>query len=204
MGWKIVCNSFYIAESILNACTVGQKLLRKLLPKSTLSRCCGRHWLLQTWIEYHCFLLQYFNSYVASSHAFLWASWNGENFNYPSLSTTVIRVGLFHEQLNISEPFSISPDNFRNRVLELNASDERGISVVREKVKNFAKQTPRATTVSSDGKTYPCPPYKIIILDEADSMTQDAQGALRRIMETYATITRFCLVCNYVTRWLTV
>lgn len=92
------------------------------------------------------------------------------------------------------------PDNFRNRVLELNASDERGISIVREKVKNFARQTPRAQTVSSDGKTYPCPPYKIIILDEADSMTQDAQGALRRIMETYAKITRFCLVCNYVTR----
>ncbi|TCD62294.1 hypothetical protein EIP91_007090 [Steccherinum ochraceum] len=92
------------------------------------------------------------------------------------------------------------PDNFRSRVLELNASDERGISIVRDKIKNFARQTPRAQTVASDGKTYPCPPYKIIILDEADSMTQDAQGALRRIMETYARITRFCLVCNYVTR----
>ncbi|KII89047.1 hypothetical protein PLICRDRAFT_687313 [Plicaturopsis crispa FD-325 SS-3] len=92
------------------------------------------------------------------------------------------------------------PDNFRNRVLELNASDERGISIVRDKIKNFARQTPRAQAVASDGKTYPCPPYKIIILDEADSMTQDAQGALRRIMETYARITRFCLVCNYVTR----
>jgi replication factor C subunit 2/4 len=93
-----------------------------------------------------------------------------------------------------------SPDNFRNRVLELNASDERGINIVREKIKNFARQTPRAKAVSADGIVYPCPPYKIIILDEADSMTQDAQGALRRIMETYARITRFCLVCNYVTR----
>ncbi|ORX35260.1 putative DNA replication factor [Kockovaella imperatae] len=92
------------------------------------------------------------------------------------------------------------PDLFRSRVLELNASDERGISVVREKIKTFARETPRHVGVSSDGKTYPCPPYKLIILDEADSMTQDAQSALRRIMETYSRITRFCLVCNYVTR----
>ncbi|WVQ78903.1 hypothetical protein IAT38_000994 [Cryptococcus sp. DSM 104549] len=92
------------------------------------------------------------------------------------------------------------PDLFRARVLELNASDERGISVVREKIKTFARETPRHVSTSSDGKTYPCPPFKLIILDEADSMTQDAQSALRRIMETYSRITRFCLVCNYVTR----
>ena len=99
-------------------------------------------------------------------------------------------------------------------MLELNASDERGISVVREKIKTFARETPRHAGISSyvsllhshvgadlsDGKEYPCPPYKLIILDEADSMTQDAQSALRRIMETYSRITRFCLVCNYVTR----
>ncbi|EJU05504.1 P-loop containing nucleoside triphosphate hydrolase protein [Dacryopinax primogenitus] len=91
------------------------------------------------------------------------------------------------------------PELFRSRVLELNASDERGITVVREKIKNFARQTPRAADDEAS-KGYPCPPYKIIILDEADSMTQDAQAALRRVMETYAKITRFCLVCNYVTR----
>ncbi|KAG6888481.1 hypothetical protein C0995_007907 [Termitomyces sp. Mi166 len=83
------------------------------------------------------------------------------------------------------------PDNFKNRVLELNASDERGITIVREKIKTFARQTPRAQTVSSDGKTYPCPPYKIIILDEADSMTQDAQGALRQPLASRCSKFRF-------------
>ncbi|KAF8759094.1 P-loop containing nucleoside triphosphate hydrolase protein [Rhizoctonia solani] len=105
---------------------------------------------------------------------------------------------LFREPPKIlSEVGMCSPELFRTRVLELNASDERGISIVREKIKNFARQTPRAAEANSK---YPCPPYKIIILDEADSMTQDAQAALRRIMENYAKITRFCLVCNYVTR----
>jgi replication factor C subunit 2/4 len=91
------------------------------------------------------------------------------------------------------------PELFKTRVLELNASDERGISIVREKVKDFARMQLSKPSPAYKDK-YPCPPYKIIILDEADSMTQDAQSALRRTMETYSRITRFCLVCNYVTR----
>ncbi|KAL3482466.1 P-loop containing nucleoside triphosphate hydrolase protein [Aspergillus californicus] len=94
------------------------------------------------------------------------------------------------------------PALYRSRILELNASDERGIGIVREKVKGFARiQLGHPVGLDAEYfEMYPCPPFKIIILDEADSMTQDAQSALRRTMEQYSRITRFCLVCNYVTR----
>lgn len=72
-------------------------------------------------------------------------------------------------------------DLYKQRVLELNASDQRGIEVIRTKVKNFAQ-------VSVSGKG---PSFKLIILDEADSMTADAQAALRRTMETWSHVTRY-------------
>lgn len=77
--------------------------------------------------------------------------------------------------------------SYRNFILELNASDERGIGVIREKVKNFARTAAMASPVS----------FKILIMDEADHLTSDAQHALRRTMEIYTRTCRFCLLGNY-------
>ena len=84
----------------------------------------------------------------------------------------------------------------RQMVLELNASDDRGIDVVREQIKTFSstKQifSAMATKASDSLAT-----FKLIILDEADAMTSTAQMALRRIMEKYTANTRFCIIANY-------
>lgn len=88
------------------------------------------------------------------------------------------------------------PKLYKERIIELNASDERGINTVRDKIKKFAKNAVHI----SNSKEYPCPNYKIIILDEADSMTKDAQSALRKIIEDYSNITRFILICNYINK----
>ncbi|MBI2663518.1 replication factor C small subunit [Candidatus Woesearchaeota archaeon] len=76
-------------------------------------------------------------------------------------------------------------DNWQENTLELNASDERGIDIIRNKVKDFART-----------KSFNDTP-KLCILDEADSLTREAQQALRRTMETYSNTCRFCLLANY-------
>jgi replication factor C small subunit len=78
-------------------------------------------------------------------------------------------------------------DLAREYTLSLNASDERGIDAVRERVKIFASYSDRREGV----------PFRLVILDEADEMTRDAQTALRRIMEETSRYTRFVLICNY-------
>ena len=77
-------------------------------------------------------------------------------------------------------------NNLTFMVMKLDASDDRGINSVREEIKGFAEKI----TIFNKG-------IKLIILDEADSMTFDAQFALRRIIEKYSDTTRFCLICNY-------
>jgi replication factor C small subunit len=81
-------------------------------------------------------------------------------------------------------------DKYPEYTLELNASDERGIKMVREKIKTFAK-------LLCDSSIFP---FKLIILDEADALTNDSQYALRRIIDDYSHSTRFIIICNYLNK----
>ncbi len=95
----------------------------------------------------------------------------------PGVGKTTCAIAMAHE---------LYGDELAGNFLELNASDERGIDVVRGKIKDFAR------TLTMGGV-----PFKIIFLDEADALTADAQHALRRTMELYSNVTRFILSCNY-------
>ena len=88
--------------------------------------------------------------------------------------------------------FNRRRNEWKSRLLEMNASDDRGIQVVRDKIKSYAR-----TLVSRNENL---PPWKVIILDEADMLTNDAQAALRRVLEDYTESTRFVFLCNYISR----
>ncbi|XP_020091014.1 replication factor C subunit 3 isoform X1 [Ananas comosus] len=81
---------------------------------------------------------------------------------------------------------------YQNMILELNASDDRGIGVVRQQIQDFAS----ARSLSFGAK----PSVKLVLLDEADAMTKDAQFALRRVIEKHTKSTRFALICNHVNK----
>jgi len=95
----------------------------------------------------------------------------------PGVGKTTVALALAHE---------LYGQSYRDAFLELNASDERGIEIVRGKIKDFARTIPLSDV-----------PFKIIFLDESDALTPEAQNALRRTMEMFAGNTRFILSCNY-------
>tara|TARA_Y100000768_G_scaffold373420_3_gene342025 strand:+ start:6411 stop:7367 length:957 start_codon:yes stop_codon:yes gene_type:complete len=80
-------------------------------------------------------------------------------------------------------------DNYKQHILELNGSDERGINIVRENIHKYAN----TNTIYTNK-------FKLIILDEIDSMTQDAQNALKEIIESYEHNVKFCLICNFINK----
>lgn len=83
-------------------------------------------------------------------------------------------------------------DNVMYMTMNINASEERGIEIVRNKIKNFVSTAPL------NGYHKDIPKYKFVILDEADAMTFDAQGMLKQVIEYYTDNARFCLICNCI------
>jgi len=113
-----------------------------------------------------------------------------ENKNMPHLLFAG-PAGIGKTTLSLVVVKQLYGDSWRENFLELNASDERGIDVVRVKVKEFAR-------TRSVGDV----PFKIIYLDECDALTREAQQALRRTMENYTQTCRFILSCNYSSKIL--
>jgi len=101
-------------------------------------------------------------------------------------------------------------ERLKANVLELNASDDRGIDVVRNQIKEFASTSSifssalfARTQSNPTTATSPAPPpsqFKLVVLDEADQMSHDAQAALRRVIEKYTKNVRFCILCNHVNK----
>ncbi len=96
------------------------------------------------------------------------------------------RPGMVRLQSALAVARELFGEGWRQNFLELNASDERGIDTIRNRVKDYARTRPVGEAS-----------YKIIYLDEADALTSEAQHALRRTMEMYSDTCRFILACNY-------
>jgi len=110
-------------------------------------------------------------------------------YGSPGTGKTSTILALAHELFNSKY--------YKDRVIELNASDERGIDIVRGKILTFAKLS------IHDDENSKVPPYKLIIMDEADAMTTEAQSALRKTIEDRSSNTRFCFICNYINKIIT-
>ncbi|PIN82012.1 replication factor C small subunit [Candidatus Woesearchaeota archaeon CG10_big_fil_rev_8_21_14_0_10_30_7] len=143
------------------------------------------------------------------SDSFIWTEkYRPQTFNEVKGQTAIVeKVKAFVEQKNLPHLLFAGPagvgkstlalvvakelygEYWKNHFLETNASDERGIDVVRNKIKDFARTKAIADV-----------PFKIIFLDECDALTKDAQQALRRTMENYTHSTRFILSCNFVSK----
>ena len=90
--------------------------------------------------------------------------------------------------------------NYSSMILELNGSDDRLINVVREQIKDFSATNSKIYNILQHNEEINKTNIKLVILDEVDAMTYDAQFALRRVIELYTSSTRFCLICNYLTK----
>ena len=119
----------------------------------------------------------------------LWPSRDGEDVHDPCRCTSYIWSRLPETDPGGERSVPGFLWSQSSPIPQLNASDDRGIDVVREQIKQFAE----TRTLFAKG-------FKLIILDEADMMTQAAQAALRRVIEQYTKNVRFCIICNYVNK----